>query len=241
MNKSIKNRCFSKRETKALVITSVLLAIMLGCGHDRTDTGNIPPNKTDVLCTTITTKNTNTTVQVNCTSTKTTENTTTITSDDTASEINSMPLPLSTNNTYVVTTTVSIEIDTDENYEVQYIENCDSNSYNSDLPITEQEFILLANVISHEAGCSWLSEYDRACIVAAIVNRVEDNRFPSSIDAVVHQPYQMFDVPYYRVDYSTLPREEIDKAIYAYYNGTYDFGSINSWSGDGTRNYFYYQ
>jgi len=109
------------------------------------------------------------------------------------------------------------------------------------LPITDQEFILLANVVSHEAGCDWLTEYDRACIVAAIMNRVSDSRFPDTIDEVVHQKGQMFDVPYYRVDYSTLSRELIDNAVYAYFNGTYEFGNINSWSGDGTKNYFYYQ
>lgn len=49
-------------------------------------------------------------------------------------------------------------------------------STDTGLPITEQEFILLANVVSHEAGSSWITEYDRACIVAAIMNRVADSR-----------------------------------------------------------------
>lgn len=107
------------------------------------------------------------------------------------------------------------------------------------LPITDQEFILIANVISHEAGCSWIGEYERACIVAAIMNRVNDSRWPSTIDAVVHQPYQMFDVPYYRVDYSGIGYDVVDNAIYAYFNGTYDCGSVNSWWGDGRNNHFY--
>lgn len=109
----------------------------------------------------------------------------------------------------------------------------------STLPITDQEFILIANVISHEAGCSWIGEYERACIVAAIMNRVNDSRWPGTIDEVVHQPYQMFNVPYYRVDYSGIGTEVIDNAIYAYFNGTYDCGSINSWWGDGRNNHFY--
>lgn len=111
----------------------------------------------------------------------------------------------------------------------------------TELPITDQEFALIANVISHEAGSSWISEYERTCIVACIMNRVEDPRFPNTIDGVVHQPYQMFDVPYYRIDYSGIGYEPIDSAIYAYFNGTYNCGSINSWSGDGKHNYFYYQ
>jgi hypothetical protein len=73
------------------------------------------------------------------------------------------------------------------------------------------------------------------------MNRLADPRFPNTIDSVVHQPYQMFDVPYYRIDYSGIGYEPINNAIYAYFNGTYDCGSINSWSGDGKHNYFYYQ
>lgn len=111
----------------------------------------------------------------------------------------------------------------------------------TDLPITEQEFVLLGNVVSHEGGSSWLSEYERACIVAAIMNRVYDSRFPNTIDEVVHQPGQMFDVPYYRVDYSGIGYEPIDNAIYAYFDGKYSFDDINSWSGDGYANKFYHQ
>ena len=111
----------------------------------------------------------------------------------------------------------------------------------TELPITDQEFTLIANVISHEAGSSWIGEYERACIVACIMDRVADPRFPNTIDGVVHQPYQMFDVPYYRIDYSGIGYEPIDNAIYAYFNGTYNCGSINSWTGDGKHNYFYYQ
>lgn len=109
------------------------------------------------------------------------------------------------------------------------------------LPITEQEWILIANVVSHEAGCSWISEYERTCIVAAIMNRVKDPRFPNTIDAVLHQPYQFFNVPYYRVDYSGIGYEPIDDAIRAYFSGKYNCGNINSWSGSGRNNSFYYQ
>lgn len=109
------------------------------------------------------------------------------------------------------------------------------------LPITEQEWILVANVVSHEAGSKWIGEYERACIVAAIMNRVKDPRFPNTIDAVLHQPYQFFDVPYYRVDYSGIGYAPIDNAIRAYFSGKYNCGNINSWSGNGRNNSFYYQ
>lgn len=109
------------------------------------------------------------------------------------------------------------------------------------LPLSEQDRILIANVVSHEAGCSWISEYERTCIVAAIMNRVKDPRFPNTVDAVLHQPYQFFNVPYYRVDYSGIGYAPIDAAIDAYFSGKYNCGNINSWSGNGHNNNFYYQ
>ena len=107
------------------------------------------------------------------------------------------------------------------------------------LPLSEQDYILVANVVSHEAGSSWISTYERAQIVAAIMNRVADTRFPSTVDGVVHQPGQMFDVPYYRVDYSGIGYEPIDEAIALYFSSPSDYGSINCWCGNGTNNYFY--
>jgi spore germination cell wall hydrolase CwlJ-like protein len=111
----------------------------------------------------------------------------------------------------------------------------------SALPISEQDRILIGNVISHEAGSAWISEYERVCIVAAIMNRVTDSRFPDTVDGVLHQSGQFFDVPYCRVDYSGIGFEPIDRAIDAYFNGEYNCGNINSWSGDGSHNYFYHQ
>lgn len=110
---------------------------------------------------------------------------------------------------------------------------------NNSLPINEQDYILIANVISHEAGSSWISTYNRSQIVAAIMNRVADSRFPNTVDGVVHQQGQMFDVPYYRVDYSGIGYEPIDEAIDMYFSGEYDYGSITSWYGTGVENVFY--
>lgn len=108
-------------------------------------------------------------------------------------------------------------------------------------PLSDQDYILIANVVSHEAGSSWISTYERSQIVAAIINRVYDSRFPDTVDGVLHQSGQFFDVPYYRVDYSGIGYEPIDEAIALYFSGEYAYGSINSWSGNGTNNYFYTQ
>ena len=200
-----------------------LLFCETGC-HNSKDTEIIviqPMTMTEVstTCTTIVT-----TVTTSSTTTTSTKTTTTTTAETTSTSMTTqmMTVPQSTVPTNVEIATEPVCVSTE-------------------LPITDQEFILICNVISHEAGSSWISEYERACIVACIMNRVADPRFPSTIDGVVHQPYQMFDVPYYRIDYSGIGYEPIDNAIYAYFNGTYNCGSINSWSGDGKHNYFYYQ
>lgn len=213
--------------TTALAITSILFCTTLGCGRDKIDTDNLgsPLPIVSEVSTTWITSTTTSTVTTSSTSTSTTTTTTTeeTTSTSTTTQMTTMPQ-----------STAPIE-------EEIIVEPICTESEFTELPITEQEFTLIANVISHEAGSLWITEYERSCIVAAIMNRVADSRFPSTIDAVVHQSGQMFDVPYYRIDYTGIGYEPIDNAIYAYFNGKYSYGLINSWSGDGQHNYFTYK
>lgn len=212
--------------TAALAITSVLFCMTSGCGQDKMDTdnlGNPPPIVSEVSTTW--TSTTTSTMTTSSTSASTTSTTTTTTMKGTTSTSMTTQMTTMPQNTAPIEEEIIVEPICTE----------------SELPITNQEFTLIANVISHEAGSAWISEYERACIVACIMNRIADSRFPNTIDSVVHQPYQMFDVPYYRIDYSGIGYEPIDNAIYAYFNGVYDCGSINSWSGNGEHNLFYYQ
>ena len=214
--------------TTALAITSILFCMTWGCGQDKMDTdnlGNPPPIVSEVSTTWITSTTTATTSSTSTSTTSTTTTTTTAETTSTSTTTQMMTVPQST-------APIEEEIVT---------ESICTESEFSELPITDQEFILIANVISHEAGSSWITEYERSCIVAAIMNRVTDSRFPNTIDAVVHQSGQMFDVPYYRIDYSGIGYEPIDNAIYAYFNGKYSYGLINSWSGNGQHNYFTYK
>lgn len=168
-----------------------------------------------------------------CTTTSTTTNSTT--SSTTTAETTTASRIATTTTTTVWENTPAIET---QPYVVEPQTETEVQSA-GDLPISEQDYILIANVISHEAGSSWISTYNRSQIVAAIMNRVSDSRFPNTVDGVVHQQGQMFDVPYYRVDYSGIGHEPIDEAINMYFSGEYDYGSITSWYGDGVNNYFY--
>lgn len=206
----------------ALVAISLLTICGMAAASQRS-------TDTEVSQPTITTEVTST----ECTTTSTTTNSTT--SSTTTAETTTVSKIATTTTTTVWENTPAIET---QPYVVEPQTETEVQSA-GDLPISEQDYILIANVISHEAGSSWISTYNRSQIVAAIMNRVSDSRFPDTVDGVVHQQGQMFDVPYYRVDYSGIGHEPIDEAINMYFSGEYDYGSITSWYGDGVNNYFY--
>jgi len=219
-----KYRSFLLRGTAALA-TTLLLFAGLGCYSSKSTGSNAEQPMTVVITTT--TALTTTTITTMSTTTTTT---TTVTVAETTTSIATTTLATITETIPAVT-----EIETEPEIVAE------SETVESSLPITEQDWILIANVVSHEAGCSWISEYERVCIVAAIMNRVNDTRFPNTIDAVLHQKGQFFNVPYSRVDYSGIGYAPIDDAIKAYFDGKYDCGNINSWCGNGRNNKFYYQ
>lgn len=202
----------------ALATTSVLFAIA-SCPHDKTDTDNFDSN-VEVITTCTATSTTTSTLQ------KTTTTESTMTTSVMTTTTASVNTPVIETQPYVVEVATEVAVQPVE----QPI---------GDYPISESDYILIANVVSHEAGSSWISTYNRSQIVAAIMNRVADSRFPDTVDGVVHQQGQMFDVPYYRVDYSGIGYEPIDEAISMYFSGEYDYGSITSWYGTGTENIFY--
>ena len=205
--------------TAFLAIFLLTVGGLAATNHKSTEPEATQPTTTEVMSTecTTTSTTTTTTMTASTTTTSTTTTETMIVSQSTA-QIETQP--------YVVEVTTAA-------VEPQPVE------INNSLPISEQDYILIANVISHEAGSSWISTYNRSQIVAAIMNRVADSRFPNTVDGVVHQQGQMFDVPYYRVDYSGIGYEPIDEAIDMYFSGEYDYGSITSWWGNGTENIFY--
>lgn len=211
-------RSLLARGTAGVAIT-LLLLVGVGCpDNESTESNASQPVTTTQLTTTATKPVIKTTETQSTTTVTTTESTTTTEMPTEATTAEVIPA------TEAVTDSVEIQ-----------------PAIESAPPISEQDRILIGNVISHEAGSAWIDEYERVCIVAAIMNRVADSRFPNTVDGVLHQSGQFFDVPYYRVDYSGVGFEPIDRAIDAYFNGEYNCGNINSWSGDGLHNYFYHQ
>ena len=96
---------------------------------------------------------------------------------------------------------------------------------------------LLAEITWHEAGSNWISQYNKAKIVAGVINRVNDSRFPNTVYDVLVAPNQFSG--YWPG--CCEPSQACWDAVDYYFTHTDEFNSDNSWQGDGSQNYFYYQ
>ena len=96
---------------------------------------------------------------------------------------------------------------------------------------------LLAEIVWHEAGSNWISQYNKAKVAAGVMNRVNDSRFPSTVYTVLTQPGQFSG---YWPGCCT-PTQDCYDAVDYYFSHTSEFNGDNSWWGDGSQNHFYYQ
>ena len=108
----------------------------------------------------------------------------------------------------------------------------------SNLPCTQAEFYMLANLVAHEYGADWVSLHEKGKVVMTVMNRVRDSRFPNSIRAVILQRNQFCWVPdsyYWR-----RTTQSCKDAVLYYFNHRSSYStSLNSFWGDGWVNHFY--
>lgn len=127
----------------------------------------------------------------------------------------------------------------------QSIDDCDNaneetiDNYSDDV---SEEKIILCNVVAHEYGSDYVSEYDKGLIVEVVMNRVESSHFPNSIIEVLTQPGQ-FDGAneyVYMETYSSEVTASVINAVDYYFSNRdkYCHGFLYFW-GDGQYNYFY--
>lgn len=116
-----------------------------------------------------------------------------------------------------------------------------SNGYTSLNYVTEEERVYLCNTVAYEYGSDWVPLYDKACVVATVMNRVRDggwtNGLPSTVYNVLTAPYQynpVYASPYYC---SKVTQSCIDAVEY-YFAHQEDFPHYTSFWGDGRYNYF---
>ena len=107
--------------------------------------------------------------------------------------------------------------------------------------VTEEERIYLCNTVAYEYGSDWVPLYDKACVVATVMNRVRDggwtNGLPSTVYNVLTAPYQYnpaYATPYYSYN---VTQSCIDAVEY-YFEHQGDFPHYTSFWGDGRYNYF---
>ena len=108
--------------------------------------------------------------------------------------------------------------------------------------ISDAERVMLCNVVAGEYGSDWVSLYDKACVVAVVMNRYYDGGWQgagraNTISNVLTAPGQF--VGYYAANgYNSLVTQSCIDAVEYYFNHQSDFPHYLSFYGDGTRNYF---
>lgn len=119
-------------------------------------------------------------------------------------------------------------VNTDEHYSLNFI--------------TEDERVYLCNVVGSEYGSDWVSLYDKACVVATVMNRYYDGGWQgygreNTIYNVITAPGQYnpnYAVNYYRWNVT----QSCIQAVDYYFENQSTFPHYTSFWGDGTRNHF---
>lgn len=108
--------------------------------------------------------------------------------------------------------------------------------------VTDEEYIWLCNVVGHEYGSDWIPIEEKAKVVEAVMNRVNDPRFPNTIWGVLTQPYQFSGLEWtlYLGTFSYQVTDSVKAAVDLYLEHPEQFNhGYNSFWGDGSMNHFY--
>lgn len=128
------------------------------------------------------------------------------------------------------------ELTETEIVQTEYQEPVAYGSYND--YITDYEHILLANCVANEYGSDWVSVYDKACVVAVVMNRVNSDRWPNTIESVLVQPDQF--TGYWACGYYwDKTTQSCKNAVDYYFSHPDEFPYYTGFWGDGTYNHFY--
>lgn len=157
--------------------------------------------------------------------------------------------------TTMITSTTETTTTTDETVETVEIEQAltyeETESIYYDpyvyYGVTETDLIMLANVVGGEYGSDWVPVYDKACVVATIMNRYYDGGWQgynydgslreNTIYNIITAPGQ-YDPYYANYTYNWNVTQSCIDAVNYYFNNQELFPHITSFYGDGTYNYF---
>ena len=157
-----------------------------------------------------------------------------------------------TTTTTEITVTTEEAIETIENVEIEQAltyEETESIYYDPYIyyGVTKTDLIMLANVVGGEYGSDWVPIYDKACVVATIMNRYYDGGWQgcnydgslreNTIYNIITAPGQ-YDPYYANYTYNWNVTQSCIDAVDYYFNNQELFPHITSFYGDGTYNYF---
>ena len=207
--------------------------------------------------TTITTlSETSTTTTVTSTTTMTEEVTTTTAEETTTTTLAEIPKTVVTTVSYIEEYLVEEEetfIPNTSGDQIFYYEDgvygsCDKVSYADDKLryhealnyITEEERILICNLVGREYGAAWVPIEEKAKVVACVMNRVHAGSAAGYRDTVYGVLTQKGQFPGYLPN-NTFTKRVIPSVVDAvdyYFMHQDSFGNIKSFTGDGKYNHF---
>ena len=91
---------------------------------------------------------------------------------------------------------------------------------NAEDRLSQEDEDLLCQVALAEAG--YRDPYSQACVMQVILNRVEDERFPSSVSGVVYQPHQFSTASYL----SRFDPEDAREGLELLYSGAAEHNAL---------------
>lgn len=174
-----------------------------------------------------------TTTTTSTTTTTETETTTTSTATTTTVLTTTKPKTTTAKTTTKATTKTTTSTVATESSSTQSTTVSSNN-----LPITQAEFYMLANLVAHEYGADWVTLHEKAKVVATVMNRVRMSKFPNTVREVILQKNQYCWVP--DSYYWKRTTQSCKDAVTYYFQHTNEFSSkITSFYGDGWVNHFY--
>lgn len=240
-----------------IVLTSVLLVLMFFAAHLRADTSNHSGGNEVELCTSntltsttpiITTMSKTTTrMRTTTTTAVTTSRTTAITSRTTASatEAPTMVVTEATQPDPKPEVVTPVEQPVEQPAAPPVEQPAEQPVATSGLPITDYERTLLRNVVAREYGSNNhgyggppVTLYERACVVAVVMNRVNSPSYPNTIEGVLTQPYQFSGYYACNYEWSNVTQSVRDSVDY-YFAHQSEFPYYMGFWGDGAYNHFY--
>ena len=103
--------------------------------------------------------------------------------------------------------------------------------------VSKSDFVHLCNLVGREYGADFVPVEEKALVAVTVLNRVQSEHFPNSVEKVITQPGQ-YEGELSRGYYSAKVTESVREAVMMALNGEITNDYVFYW-GDGTRNHFY--